>query len=224
MFNVIDQTEDLLLKLYKITSKPGIFIKQDKIYNTLDINISDQDKIKEINYMLDDVLMNSSGYLESQRSGSAKKYKITPKGFSFLYECFHKQKESNIVFCAMWFNEKTERVWSKAMKPAVKKSDCKPIRIDQEHFTEDIIAQMLLYINKSRLVIADLTGGRGGVYFEAGYAKARGLPVIFTCNATEWESSKPHFDVTHFPFILWDEEDIEAFKKELYSRIINILF
>ena len=34
---------------------------------------------------------------------------------------------------------------------------------------------------ESAFVIADLTGGRGGVYYEAGYAMAKGKQIILSC-------------------------------------------
>ena len=32
------------------------------------------------------------------------------------------------------------------------------------------------------LVVADFTGHRGGVYFEAGFARGLGIPVVWTCH------------------------------------------
>ena len=58
-------------------------------------------------------------------------------------------------------------------------------------------------------------GHRGGVYFEAEYAKALKKEVIFTCKATERE--EVHFDTNHFNHIFWkDEEDL---KERLIKRI-----
>jgi hypothetical protein len=42
------------------------------------------------------------------------------------------------------------------------------------------------------LLVADFTGQRGGVYWEAGFAQGLGIPVIRTCKSDElW---KLHFD------------------------------
>jgi hypothetical protein len=95
-----------------------------------------------------------------------------------------------------------------------------------DRVTDDIEAG----IRRSRLLIADFTGNRTGVYWEAGFARGLGLPVIFTCHATsagEVVEHDPvvggaskvgtkawrdliHFDVEQFPHIFWkDPKDLE---------------
>ncbi len=81
----------------------------------------------------------------------------------------------------------------------IENAKLKAIKIGEEEFTEDIIAQMILCINNSKLVIADLTGQRPCVYYDAGYAQAKSLRVIFTCR--EDEIDKVHFDVSHYPIV-----------------------
>jgi hypothetical protein len=44
-------------------------------------------------------------------------------------------------------------------------------------------------------------GHRGGVYFEAGYAMGRGLPVIWTCKRDDIDTL--HFDVRQYNCIDW---------------------
>jgi hypothetical protein len=57
--------------------------------------------------------------------------------------------------------------------------------------------------------VADFTGHRGGVYFEAGFAMGLGLPVFFTCRNTELE--KLHFDVRQYNTIDWsDASDLSS--------------
>lgn len=51
-------------------------------------------------------------------------------------------------------------------------------------------------------MIADITGARGGVYFEAGFAKALGRDVFFTCRKDRFSQDK-HFDTEHFHHTTW---------------------
>ena len=54
---------------------------------------------------------------------------------------------------------------------------------------DEIIAQ----IRSSAFLVADFTGHRGGVYFEAGYAMGRDLPVpVWTCRKDEM--AQLHFE------------------------------
>ena len=70
-------------------------------------------------------------------------------------------------------------------------------------------------IENCKFMIADFTGHRGGVYFEAVYAKTLKKEVIFTFKDSE--SKEVHFDTNHFNNIFWkDEEDL---KVRLVKRI-----
>jgi nucleoside 2-deoxyribosyltransferase len=58
-------------------------------------------------------------------------------------------------------------------------------------------------IRRSRFVVADFTGHRGGVYFEAGFAMGLGLPVFWTCRKDGLAGL--HFDVRQYNCIDWDD-------------------
>ena len=62
---------------------------------------------------------------------------------------------------------------------------------DHEHINigDEIISQ----IRRSKFLIADFTGLRGGVNFEAGHAMGRGLPVFWTCRRDDLD--KLHFGI-----------------------------
>ena len=57
-------------------------------------------------------------------------------------------------------------------------------------------------IMKSRFVVADFTDQRNGVYYEAGFAKGLGLPVIQTCMSEDFNNM--HFDVKSINTIRYD--------------------
>jgi nucleoside 2-deoxyribosyltransferase len=80
-------------------------------------------------------------------------------------------------------------------------------------------------IETSDFVVADLTGNNGGVYFEAGYARALGKEVIFTVDnrllkykdSEVFKKNNPHFDVQQINQVRYD--DGEDLKKKLMRRI-----
>lgn len=96
---------------------------------------------------------------------------------------------------------------------AVKDSGYMPVLIDVKEHNNQIVPEIYKEIEESRFVIADLTGQRGGVYYEAGYAKANNKPLILCCKKTQEEV--PHFDVAQINTIFWSDE------KNLYDRLIK---
>jgi hypothetical protein len=71
----------------------------------------------------------------------------------------------------------------------------------------------------SRFVIADLTHGSAGAYWEAGFGEGLGLPVIYSCEKTAWEKQKTHFDTNHYKTILWDLSNLRNAGDELTATI-----
>jgi hypothetical protein len=76
-------------------------------------------------------------------------------------------------------------------------------------------------IRASRFLIADLTDGNAGAYWEAGYAEGLGRPVIYTCKKEVFENPKscPHFDTNHHLTILWDSDKPQEAGEKLKSTI-----
>lgn len=58
--------------------------------------------------------------------------------------------------------------------------------------TDRIDDKILAEIRRSGLLVADFTGHRQGVYFEAGFALGLDVPVIWCCREDEIE--KAHFE------------------------------
>ena len=66
-------------------------------------------------------------------------------------------------------------------------------------------------------MIADVTGCRGGVYYEAGLAKKEGMEVIWLCKKG-FEKSDMHFDTNRYYHIIYDNYD--ELTKRLNKRIL----
>ena len=80
----------------------------------------------------------------------------------------------------------------------------------KEH-NNQIVPEIFKEIDDSEFVIADLTGHRGGVYYEAGYAMAKEKTVILSCR----DGENTHFDVAQINTIYWQNED------DLFERLIR---
>ena len=74
-------------------------------------------------------------------------------------------------------------------------------------------------IKNSRFLVADVTGQRQGVYFEAGYAIGLGLPVIWSVHENDLENV--HFDTRQYNHIVWNTAD--DLQGQLFNRVSAVI-
>jgi hypothetical protein len=104
-------------------------------------------------------------------------------------------------FVAMSFDTSLNDAWLNGFEPGIRGAGFRPLRIDNKDYIGGITDEMIAEIRRSRFAVADYTGQRNGVYFEAGFALGLGLPVIPTCR--EDELPKLHFDIKHLNTLIW---------------------
>ncbi|PRA04830.1 MULTISPECIES: hypothetical protein [unclassified Paenibacillus] len=133
----------------------------------------------------------------------------------FVFEKLaHKQ-----IFVAMSFDKTMVHARQSIIK-AVENCNFIPVLIDIKEHNNFIVPEIFTEIEKSDLIIADLTQQKTGVYLEAGYAMGRSKPVILTCSKEDFGNQ--HFDVAQINTIVWtDERDLE---QRLIKRIKAIEF
>lgn len=171
------------------------------------------------------------------KNGSvAYSYQITFKGINHLTE-INKNTNSLNCFVAMWFCDEMFEAYSQGIEKAIHDTGYNPVNISIIQHNDNITDQILANIRKSKFVIADFTGNRGGVYYEAGFASGLGIPVIWTCkeeyfnqmiklnksgltfstedNQDMLVKSQIHFDISHFNFIVWSNHS------DLYNKLKN---
>lgn len=142
---------------------------------------------------------------------------ITPDGFAYLDKAKYSNTDSQIGFCAMWFDASVTTIWSNAISPAILDAGYEPKRIDEHPHNNRIDDEIIALIRRSKFVVADFTGQRGGVYFEAGFALGMNLPVIWTIKKSDLSSV--HFDNRQYNFVTWEEDKLAEFKLNLQYRI-----
>jgi hypothetical protein len=120
------------------------------------------------------------------------------------------------VFVAMPFSEDFQNVYEFGIYPAVRNCGFICERVDETHFTGDVLGRIRGGIEAADLVIADLTEGRPNVYLEVGYAWGRNVPVIFVAKKEE----KLHFDVSTHRCIFYGR--FTQFAKDLEELIRGI--
>ncbi len=81
-----------------------------------------------------------------------------------------------------------------------------------------LIEDILLEMDKAVAIISILDFNRPNIYFESGYMKGQGKPVILCCHESDFANVA--FDTKAFEIIVW--KSVEGLKKSLRARL-NIL-
>jgi nucleoside 2-deoxyribosyltransferase len=126
---------------------------------------------------------------------------------------------SKKAFVAMWFNNSMATAYQ-AIEKAVTECGFSSIRIDKKEHNKEISGEILQEIKNSHFTIADVTGQRNGVYFEAGFAMGNKKQVIWSCR--EEDMGNVHFDTRQYNHIVWkNEQDLyEKLKDRIMGTVI----
>lgn len=132
----------------------------------------------------------------------------------------------NQIFVAMMFSADMASIYENGYKKVIQSLNYAAMRIDEKEYTGSIINEITSEITDSVALIADLTGNRGGVYYEAGIARGLQLcnhpiKLILTCRKEFFDKEKVHFDVSGDNILLYD--NLDDLVKKLESRIVAIL-
>ena len=177
---------------------------------------------------------------------------ITPQGYQRLKKLKQFTKDSRQCCVAMWSNREMLNVYEQAIQPAIEYIEegaaeprFRAVRVDNVEDVNDINDEIIAQIRRSRFMVCDLTGYRGGVYFESGFAHGLGLPVIYTCRKDWCDEDKlmdddgkiveflkdshgrpvqvkkegVHFDLAHRNRIEWEIDKLDEFKVKLENSI-----
>ncbi len=142
-------------------------------------------------------------------------FRITPEGWERLRDLAKTRQDSNRAFVAMSFAPELVPVWVDGIKPALEALDYIPVRIDKTHADDKIDNRIIAEIRRSGLLVADFTGHRSGVYFEAGFAMGLGIPIVWTCKKADYKAT--HFDTRQYQHLLW--ETPEDLREQLVNHI-----
>jgi nucleoside 2-deoxyribosyltransferase len=116
----------------------------------------------------------------------------------------------------MWFDASMNDVFDLGISKAV--TECglpPPIRVDRKEHNNQITDEIIAGIRDAEFVIADFSGNRGGVYYEAGFARGLGRAVIHCCRESDFDDR--HFDTKLINHIKWS--NAADLHKKLVARI-----
>jgi len=128
--------------------------------------------------------------------------------------------DSRKVLMAMKFGDaELDRVVKECFSPAVNRAGFELRTITDKQPAGLIDDQLRVALRTSRFVVADLTHGSNGAYWEAGFAEGLGRPVIYTCREAEWKQRASHFDTNHLVTVIWDTANLEKASAQLTETI-----
>lgn len=132
----------------------------------------------------------------------------------------------NQIFVAMRFSDDLKTFYNDGYKTVIQSLNYSAMRIDEKDFTGSIISEITKEIPNSVALIADLTGNRGGVYYEAGIARGLQLckhpiELVLTCHKEFFDNEKVHFDVSGDNILLYN--NVEDLVAKLTKRLRVVL-
>lgn len=151
------------------------------------------------------------------RAGGTLGATLTANGWRHVEDLKKPNIDSKQAFIAMWFDDQLDAAYKQGIAGIEQDTGFKPLRIDMKQFNDKICDHIIAEIRQSRFLIADVTGHRHAVYFEAGYAMGLDLPVIWTCREDAMEETGRKFDTRQYNHITWKTP--QELREKLKDRI-----
>lgn len=197
-------------------------------YGLIGLGIISQHNEEEVLNFLYEALK-EQGFLTENSRGQRV---LSLKGWQKYEELKRSIKNSKKAFVAMEFPDDEKRGKEKDyffqdklldtyLVSAVKETGFdlgNPLRSDPK--AGNLHARLEVEIRQSRFVVAELSDANNGAYWEAGFAKGLGKPVIYMCE----KKVKRHFDVGSDYIVLWERDKPENAAAALQDVIRATLF
>jgi hypothetical protein len=132
-------------------------------------------------------------------------YAPTIKGWKAVEPTVPVGGEKGRCFVAMWFDDGLDSVYAGGFEMAVRDCGFDPYCVKAHPTNESIPDKILSEITRAQFVVADFTGDRHNVYYEAGFARGIGREVIGCCREDWVEKLK--FDTRHRGHVIWKDTD-----------------
>jgi hypothetical protein len=117
-------------------------------------------------------VLSSEGLLDLHPEGYS--FRLTVPGLLAVEAMSAPSSVSARGFVAMDFAENMREAWTNGFDPGIRAAGFQPVRIDAKDYVGGITDEIMSEIRQSRFVVADYTGQKSGVYFEAGFGGCPG--------------------------------------------------
>ena len=122
-----------------------------------------------------------------------------------------------------------DKICDEVIIPAIQAAGLTPRRVDRDNAGDLLKAEIISFLERSQIIVADLTNERPNCYLEVGYAMGLGKKPNLILAAREdhhhrSKNYKPdgprvHFDLEGYDLLLWDPAKLDEFRTELETRI-----
>lgn len=191
-----DRLSRLLDWCVKKQPVPGNVLLFESEATAISYSQTPRDTIYLLNYLCE------RGYLK--RVSADGQWQVTIDGYIENEKEEH-STNSHFGFVAMWFDPSMSDVRELGLSAGILGAGFSPTLVNNVEHVNKIDDEIVAQIRKSRFLVADFTGHRGGVYFEAGFALGLGLPVFWTCRKDDLKDL--HFDIRQYNCIDWQTPD-----------------
>lgn len=118
------------------------------------------------------------------------------------------------AFVLMPFDKTFGDIYEYGIKQACSEMSIVAERVDEQHYSETMLERIYRQIENADLIIADMTGKNPNVFYEVGYAHAKGKP----CTLITQRSEDIPFDLKHHVHIIYNG-NIGSLKAQLLPRL-----
>lgn len=126
-------------------------------------------------------------------------------------------------------NPELDRVYADVICAALRGAGLEPRRVDKHNEGDLLKSEIIQFIERSEIIVADLTNARPNCYLEIGYAMGLGKKknLILTCRDDHFPRNskytpggpRVHFDLEGYDILSWSPDDDESFRTDLERRI-----
>lgn len=197
-----EQADNFILWLGDKIDIPGEYVSLKPAEQRSIIgSANDKNYIFVINHLREKGLLNSKRTIDQVR--------LSFEGWEEYGRLKRRSFDTRKAFIAMPFgNDLIDKVFKEYFKKAVAKTGFELLRIDEKPKAGSIDDRLRVEIRTSRFLIAELTDGNHGAYWEAGFAEGLGKPVIYTCERSYFKEKGTHFDTNHLHTVLWEADSL----------------
>ncbi len=129
------------------------------------------------------------------------------------------KKNTGFIAQSFDFSKKNIRNIFNSFKLAIADAGYTPIAANEIVSNNYITSDIFDAIDNCDFLVMDTTFENHGAYFEAGYAKGIGKPLIICCKKSVFDKRKDHFDINQIRHVLWSSP--EELTKLLTDRILQ---
>jgi hypothetical protein len=126
-------------------------------------------------------------------------------------------------------NDEMDVVYRDVLSPAISAAGLTPRRVDVHNVGGLLQNEIASFIERSEIIVADLTNERPNCYLEVGYAIGFGKLRNLILSARHDHNAsgrhhvaggpRVHFDLSSYDVLYWDPADLVGYRNDLEGRI-----